>query len=209
MLADWSRTTFCITTSRKVSGSIHNSVTGIFYWHNPACHTRTLGVEAASKNTEYQEFFLRGKCGRCLGLTTLPLSCAECHDVWTSQPPGTFRVCPGLQLLFFTFRDFNETVGNIQWMLEFIITPLSRTALLVLSYQTIVITEIPHLKRVGRCRIVACVGGWELDLIVDYWEHRHLLGTSDFHTGQVISWRTEWVLTSEWPFTMNLKLLIK
>ena len=40
--------------------------------------------------------FPGGKGGRCVGLTTLPPSCAECLKIWESQPLGTLRVCPGL-----------------------------------------------------------------------------------------------------------------
>ena len=36
------------------------------------------GVDSASNRNEYQEYFLGGKGGRCIGLTTLPLSCADC-----------------------------------------------------------------------------------------------------------------------------------
>jgi len=53
------------------------------------------GYSAANRN-EYQEYFLRGKGGRCVGLTTLPPSCADCLEIWESQPPGTLRACPGL-----------------------------------------------------------------------------------------------------------------
>ena len=37
-----------------------------------------------------------GKDGRFVGLTTLPLSCADCLEIWEPQPPGTLRACPGL-----------------------------------------------------------------------------------------------------------------
>ena len=37
-----------------------------------------------------------GKGGRCVGLTTLPPSCADCLEIWEPQLPGTLRVCPGL-----------------------------------------------------------------------------------------------------------------
>ena len=37
-----------------------------------------------------------GKCGRCLGLTTLPPSCVDCVEIWEPQPPGTLRTPPGL-----------------------------------------------------------------------------------------------------------------
>jgi len=38
---------------------------------------------------EYQEYFLGGKVGRCVGLTTLPPTCADCHEIWEPEPPGT------------------------------------------------------------------------------------------------------------------------
>jgi len=40
--------------------------------------------------------FPGGKGGRCVGLTTLPPSCADCLETWELQPPETLRVCPGL-----------------------------------------------------------------------------------------------------------------
>jgi hypothetical protein len=33
---------------------------------------------------------------RCVGLTTLPPSRADCFEIWEPQPPGTLRACPGL-----------------------------------------------------------------------------------------------------------------
>jgi len=30
-----------------------------------------------------------GKGGRCVGLTNLPPSCADCLEIWEPQPPGT------------------------------------------------------------------------------------------------------------------------
>ena len=48
------------------------------------------------KRNEYQEYFLGGKGGRYIGLTTLPPSCADCHEVWEPQRPGTLRACPDL-----------------------------------------------------------------------------------------------------------------
>jgi len=53
-------------------------------------------VDSASNRNEYQEYFLWGKGGRCVGLTTLPPSCAVCFQIWEPQPPGTLRACPGL-----------------------------------------------------------------------------------------------------------------
>jgi hypothetical protein len=40
--------------------------------------------------------FLGGKGGRCVRLTTLPPSCADCLEIWEPQPPGILRACPGL-----------------------------------------------------------------------------------------------------------------
>jgi len=54
------------------------------------------GVDSASKRNEYQEYFLGGKGSQCIGLTTLPPSCAECLEIWEPQPPGALRACPGL-----------------------------------------------------------------------------------------------------------------
>jgi len=51
---------------------------------------------AVPNRNEYQEYFLGCKGGRCVGLTTLPPSRADCLEIWEPQPPGTLRVCPGL-----------------------------------------------------------------------------------------------------------------
>jgi len=40
--------------------------------------------------------FPADKGGRCVGLTTLPPSCADCLEMCEPQPPETFRACPGL-----------------------------------------------------------------------------------------------------------------
>ena len=82
-----------IHTSRKVAGSISNGVIGIFHWHLPHCGP---GVDSASNRNEYQEYFLGGKGGRCVGLTTLPPLCADCLEIWEPQPPATLRASPGL-----------------------------------------------------------------------------------------------------------------
>jgi hypothetical protein len=44
-----------------------------------------------------------GKDGRCVGLTTLPPSCADCLEIWEPQPPGNLWGCPGLLRDCFTF----------------------------------------------------------------------------------------------------------
>jgi hypothetical protein len=35
------------------------------------------------------------KGGRCVGQTTLPLSRADCLEIWEPQLPGKLRACPG------------------------------------------------------------------------------------------------------------------
>jgi len=40
--------------------------------------------------------FLGGKGRYCVGLTTLPPSCADCLEIWEPQPSGNLRACPGL-----------------------------------------------------------------------------------------------------------------
>ena len=60
------------------------------------------GVDSASNRNLYQEYFLAGKGGRCLGLTTLPPSCADNLEIWEPQPPGKLWFCsrPVLELLY-------------------------------------------------------------------------------------------------------------
>jgi len=53
-------------------------------------------LEMFSHRNEYQEYYLVGKGSRCVGLTTLPPSCANCLEIREPQPPGTLRACPGL-----------------------------------------------------------------------------------------------------------------
>jgi len=54
------------------------------------------GVDSDFNRNKYQEYFLCGKGGRCLGVTTLPPSCADFLEIWEPQLPGNLRACPGL-----------------------------------------------------------------------------------------------------------------
>ena len=45
------------------------------------------GVDSASNGNEYQEYFLDGKGGRCVGLTILQPSCADCLKIWEAEVP--------------------------------------------------------------------------------------------------------------------------
>jgi len=40
----------------------------------------------------------------CVGLTTLPSSCAYCLEIWEPQTLGSLRACPRLQWGCFNFR---------------------------------------------------------------------------------------------------------
>ena len=64
-----------------------------------------LGSTQPLDRNKYQRHLLGGKGGWCVRLTTSPPSCANCHDVWEPQPPGTLRACPGLSkgLLYLSF----------------------------------------------------------------------------------------------------------
>jgi len=44
-----------------------------------------------------------GKGGRCVGVTTLPLSCADCLEIRDPEPPGTLRACNRIALTFFNW----------------------------------------------------------------------------------------------------------
>jgi len=61
------------------------------------------GVDTASNRNEYQEYFLGGKCGRCVGLTTLPHSGTDCLEIWGAStywnPQGLSRSVMGLLYL--------------------------------------------------------------------------------------------------------------
>jgi len=61
------------------------------------------GVNSASNKNEYQEYFAAGKGGWYVGLTTLPPSCGDCHEICEPQPLGTLGACPGLYRDCFTF----------------------------------------------------------------------------------------------------------
>jgi len=59
-----------------------------------------LGADSASNRNEYQEYCLTGIRGQFIGLTTVPPSCADCYEIWESQPPGTLKAHPGIVLPF-------------------------------------------------------------------------------------------------------------
>jgi len=78
-------------TSWKVLGSIPNSVIGIF----PSNCTIALGLTHPLIEMSYKEYCLWDESSQCVGLTTLPLLCANCFEIWDPQPPGTLKGMSG------------------------------------------------------------------------------------------------------------------
>ena len=61
------------------------------------------GVDSASSRMSTRNISWESNGGRCVGLTTLPPSCAAClWKCWESQPPGNRRGCPDRYRDFFT-----------------------------------------------------------------------------------------------------------
>jgi len=63
------------------------------------------GFKSASNIQEYQEEFLAGKDGLCIGLTTLPPSCTDFFFNWGTSTP---KACPGLYRDTFAFTFYLE-----------------------------------------------------------------------------------------------------
>jgi len=83
-------------TGRKFEGSIPDGVIRIFHLLNPFGRTMAQGFTQPLNRNEYQEYFLGGKGGRCVGLTTSPPTYADCLEIREPQTPETLRACPGL-----------------------------------------------------------------------------------------------------------------
>jgi hypothetical protein len=80
--------------SYKPEGRGFDNVTGIFV-DSPS--GRTMALESTRTLTEMSTSNISWrKGGRCVRQTTLPTSCADCLEIWESQPLGTLRTYPGL-----------------------------------------------------------------------------------------------------------------
>jgi len=111
------------TTSRKVAGPIPSGVIGIFHWHNSSGRTMALG--STQPLTEMNTSTGTGKGDRCVGMTTLPPSCADYLKIWEPQSPGVLRASPGLHRNFYTsYVTPRSLIGK--FLLIWIVTPQNR-----------------------------------------------------------------------------------
>ena len=122
LFADFSSLKYCLiqfqygACSRHCATSLREGRT----FDSQRCHWNFLlssfqrhygpGVDSASNRNEYQEYFLGGKVDRCVGLTSVPPSFADFHDIWEPQQPGTHRALPGLNRGCFTFYSFSASI---------------------------------------------------------------------------------------------------
>jgi len=68
-------------------------------------------VDTASNRNEYHEYFLGSKDGRCVGLTTLLSSCADCLEIW--EPQLTILACIGIALVILPCRGKGRLMTNL------------------------------------------------------------------------------------------------
>jgi len=77
------------------------------------------GVDSASNRNEYQEYFLGGKGGRCVRISTFLPSCTDCLEIYEPQPPGTLNACPGLDRIVLPWHYGWNLVPNVLHLLRF------------------------------------------------------------------------------------------
>jgi hypothetical protein len=94
-------------TSWKVAGSISDWCHWNFSLTESFCPHYGLGVISASDRNEYQDYFMGGKGGRFIGLTSIPPSYAYCVEIWeplTSEPSGPLHACRRIDIVLFKFH---------------------------------------------------------------------------------------------------------
>jgi hypothetical protein len=87
-------------TSLKVAGSIPDGAIGIFHWHKPSGRTMALGSNQPLTQMSTRNISWGSKGGRCVGLTNLPYSCADCLEIWKPQP---VHDCTEIDLPFYLY----------------------------------------------------------------------------------------------------------
>jgi hypothetical protein len=88
----------CYNPERRGFDS-RDDVTGIFHWHNPSGYTVALGLTKPVTEMIPGIFPWGCKGGRCVGLTTLPPSCADLGASTSWNPQGLSRPVMGLLYL--------------------------------------------------------------------------------------------------------------
>jgi len=103
-------------TNRKVAGSTPDGAILIF--HRQSFRPRYgPSVDSASNRSKYQEYFLWGKGGRCVGLTTLPPSCADCLEIWDPERPLTLWAWIDLNRDCLTLQILRWVTDCVHWLL--------------------------------------------------------------------------------------------
>jgi len=103
--------------SRKVAVSISDGVIVIFSMTYSFRQHYGPGVDSTSNTNGYQGYSLGVKCGRCLGMTTLPHSCVNCLEIWEPQilepsgPAKPVQVFLYTVLLGLKLRDHREDMA--------------------------------------------------------------------------------------------------
>ena len=103
-MAQWLRR---CATNQKVTGSISDSIIGIFHWHNLSDRTMALGSTQPLTEMSTRRISL-GKCGRCVRLITLPPSSAvvvKSGNLNFLEPSGPLQACNGTDLPFYLLTD--------------------------------------------------------------------------------------------------------
>ena len=72
-------------TKRKVAGSIPDGLTGTLHGHNPSDCKTVLGSTLPLTEMNTRNISRGVKGGRCVGLTTIPPSCANCLEIWNPR----------------------------------------------------------------------------------------------------------------------------
>ena len=114
-LLQWCNTLRQCATIQQIAGSIPDGVTKIFHWLNPSCRTIPLGSTMPLPEMSTRGLFLGGKGGRCVGLTTLPPSHADCLEILGAStfcsPKGLSRPIMGW---LFNIRRFTVPHTAVQ-----------------------------------------------------------------------------------------------
>jgi hypothetical protein len=69
-------------------------------------------VYSVCDRNEYQEYLVGGRGGRCVGLTTLPLSCSDFREIREAQARGTLIACTRFALLFIAKQQNDQCLSE-------------------------------------------------------------------------------------------------